>query len=184
MLSRGGIDARGVGHITRRAGSALVAAGFLICGFSIGAQAAECGRQVRTAAPTDLSVEVRKLQTKLMVAALSCNDSRPAYNDFVMHYRPALRRHGDALKAKFQRDYGGAYQSKLDSFVTLLANQASQESNIDRASFCADARATFARLREGTPRLDDVVDKDIIDRTSVSFNYQGGRGGCTDRSAQ
>lgn len=185
MLATGGIEAGDYKHIIHRAGRALAVAGILICGFTIGAEAAECGRTVQRVAPTDLSIEVRRLQTKLMVAALSCEDSRPAYNDFVVHYRPVLRRHGDALKAKFRREYGGGYQSKLDSFVTLLANQASQQSITDRAGFCADARATFARLGSGASRLDNVVSSDLVERTAMSFHYQGTQVvACSDSRSQ
>lgn len=180
MLARGGIAAIESGHIVHRAGRAIALAGILACGFSVGAGAAECSRATaRNAAPVDMSIEVRRLQSKLMVAALSCEDSRPAYNDFVVHYRPALRQHGDALKARFRREYGGSYQSKLDSFVTLLANQASQQSNVDRASFCADARATFARLK-GAPLLDEVISSGFAERTAMTLHYQGPQIACSD----
>ena len=180
MRVRVGGDAGESKHLRRHVVGMFAVAGLLICGFRADATAADCRSAVASFAPADMSVEVRKLQSKLMVAAISCEDSRLAYNDFVVHYRPALRQHGDALKAKFRSQYGGGFQSKLDSYVTLLANEASQQSNRDRAAFCADARATFARLSRGASPLDKVISGDVADRTAMNFHYQGRQVACAE----
>lgn len=94
----------------------------------------------------DISIEVRRLQTKLMVAALSCR-ARSDYNDFIRAHRPSLQSYGKAIKAEFRRRYGRAGSKELNRFVTRLANEASARSNADRAGFCADASALFDKAR-------------------------------------
>ncbi len=155
-----------------RLGRSLALAGVLTCAWIVGAQAATCGPQLENASAGERSVAVRRLQTKLMVAALSCG-AKSEYNDFVLHYRPHLKRHGTALKAKFRAEYGGSYQKRLDSFVTALANQASQRSNKDRAAFCADAKATFASLKGG-----DSLTAGLADRSAMNLHYAGPQLAC------
>jgi hypothetical protein len=104
----------------------------------------------------DISIEVRRLQTKLMVAALSCR-ARSDYNEFIMTHRPSLQSYGKAIKAEFRRRYGRAGSKELNRFVTRLANEASARSNADRAAFCADASALFAKSRTGGMTLASMV---------------------------
>lgn len=82
------------------------------------------------------SFQVRALQTRLMVAALTC-DARDRYNAFVVRYRPSLKGHGRNLTGFFHRAFGPASLSRLDRYVTDLANQASALSTADRPGFCA-----------------------------------------------
>jgi len=90
----------------------------------------------------DISIEVRRLQTNLMVAALSCG-ARDSYNNFIVTHRPSLQKYGKAIRIEFRRRYGKEGSKRLNRFITRLANEASARSNADRAAFCADATAKF-----------------------------------------
>ena len=89
----------------------------------------------------------RRLQSELMVAALSCNDMRhrDAYNTFVHRFRPALSENARVLKAYFKRHHGSAATRRLDAFITGLANDASLASMGDR-NFCVNALARFEAI--------------------------------------
>ena len=80
-----------------------------------------------------------------MVAALSCN-ARTDYNDFVVRYRPYLANHGYELRRYFRKLYGRGHKRALNTFVTALANGASQVSIVDRSEFCNESRTAFADL--------------------------------------
>ena len=90
------------------------------------------------------AINFRRLQTELMVAALSCgrDDFRSKYNTFVIRFRPALRSNGRTLKAIFKRTYGHRGKRRLDSYVTKLANEASVRS-MENAAFCETAGRKF-----------------------------------------
>ncbi|WP_404382556.1 hypothetical protein [Caenispirillum salinarum] len=94
------------------------------------------------------ALHVRSLQTWMVVASLTCG-SVDAYNDFVLKFRPALQRHGDALIGYFQRTYGGQGTSKLNRYVTLLANQASALSLKDRGSYCTRTAEMYDEMQDG-----------------------------------
>jgi hypothetical protein len=135
----------------RRFGRGAIAAaliGTLVApGCSTDTQAAPCpsiGSSEPSAA--DISIEVRRLQTNLMVAALSCG-ARNDYNDFVIAYRPSLQKYGKEIRTEFRRRYGKAGNAKLNQFVTRLANEASARSNADRENFCAEATASFQEAK-------------------------------------
>ncbi|HEX9809641.1 MAG TPA: hypothetical protein VGC25_08550 [Alphaproteobacteria bacterium] len=94
----------------------------------------------------------RRLQTELMVAALSCGEPvlRDQYNAFVIRHRPALRENGRVLKAHFRRLYGRQATKRLDDHMTRAANEASALSWND-ASFCWKARVRFEALERIEP---------------------------------
>ncbi len=81
-----------------------------------------------------------------MVAALSCG-ARQDYNAFVLTHRSSLQKYGKIIRTEFRRRYGKAGDSKLNKFVTRLANEASARSNANRDSFCADAATTFQQAK-------------------------------------
>ncbi len=121
----------------RRFGAATLIA--VTCSGSV--YAAEC------VAPRERDSQiVRALQSRLMIAAFSCN-ARTDYNRFVNHYRPHLAYHGSGLRQYFRKKHGRAHKRALNKFVTRLANGASQASINDRGGFCAESRAIFSELR-------------------------------------
>jgi hypothetical protein len=91
--------------------------------------------------------DVRFLQTEFMVAALSCGrpDYQQYYNTFVIRFGGSLKRHADVLKAHFAREYGKQGTSKLDSYATRLANEASLRS-MQQVTFCQDTGLVMERV--------------------------------------
>ncbi len=87
-------------------------------------------------------LEVRVIQTELMVAALTCGES-DRYNSFVTSFKGDLTGAYQGIKRTFRRIYRGRAVSQLDSFDTQMANASSQRSNKDKAKFCQNAAYLF-----------------------------------------
>ncbi|MGH6720357.1 MAG: hypothetical protein ACREER_13675 [Alphaproteobacteria bacterium] len=90
----------------------------------------------------EVALQVRVLQTNLMVGALSCQQHDP-YNAFVARFQPTLAVHGKALKAYFKRAHGGGWNTVLDEFVTRLANEASLRGMQNLSTFCTESKRLF-----------------------------------------
>jgi len=119
-------------------------------GFSASVWAAACAPKKLSQA--EVSKEVRKVQTTLMVAALSCG-KRDNYNKFVTKFKHTLRRYGQVMKSDFIKRYGGrAGKKKLNKYVTALANEASSRSNADYDAFCSDAGRLYNSLKDKKPK--------------------------------
>lgn len=107
------------------------------------AYSASCYTPAETAA-----VQVRMLQSELMVAALACRDSNPElgmvgqYNEFVHRLSDRLVSHSKILQAHFRKTYGADGMRRLEAFVTALANDASKRS-MTSAGYCQSAAALF-----------------------------------------
>jgi hypothetical protein len=91
------------------------------------------------------ALQSRVLQTRLMVAALSCGQ-RSDYNAFVTRYQQELIVHGKALREFFRVSYGSRAKKRLNRFVTSLANEASAVSLELGPDFCVQAGQIFADL--------------------------------------
>lgn len=109
------------------------------------------------AMPRDATaLNVAALQQKLMVAALTCNQTA-LYNRFVISYRPELQRSDTALVAYFLRRDHRRGTADYHAFKTKLANDASLQS-LHNPSYCAEARAVFdVALNERNQPLTDLV---------------------------
>lgn len=90
---------------------------------------------------------MRVMQTELMVAALTCGYQQ-SYNKFVRKYEGELVSHGKKLRRFFDVAYGRQGQRKLDGFVTRLANETSQRSLNDRASYCPAVGKLFSTVMQ------------------------------------
>ncbi len=99
---------------------------------------------------------MRQLQSHLMVAALSCNQSI-AYNNFVEHYRPRLAAAGNSLRSYFQRTGGG--EPALNRHITQLANVAGLSRAEAPENFCSDTWTMFLLLEEEEEQLPIVAAK-------------------------
>lgn len=133
----------------RRAGVAAVAlaAAFAMASPSLAASATAAAKGKGCANATEAAaLHVRSLQTWLVVASLNCGTVED-YNTFVVKYRPALQRHGDALIDYFGRAYGKGGTDKLNRYVTLLANEASRLSLEDRDAYCARAAGIYGEIK-------------------------------------
>lgn len=115
--------------------SAAAAAALVI---GLGGTAVACNTAAEKAA-----VDVRLLQTELMVAALTCG-KQSDYNSFVRKFETDLIDHGLELKRYFVRQHGNQRGTdELSRFVTSLANQFSG-SNIQHGNqYCGMVAPLF-----------------------------------------
>jgi hypothetical protein len=93
------------------------------------------------------ALQSRVLQTRLMVAALSCGQ-RGDYNAFVSRYQKELIVQGKALRDFFRVNYGSRAKNRLNRFITSLANEASAVSLEMGPEFCVQAGRIFADLTD------------------------------------
>ena len=93
------------------------------------------------------SLNMRALQSELMVAALACGQ-RESYNHFVKSPSSNLVTHGQHLRSYFSRQYGGRGEYHMNKFVTQMANQASRISlNQSSSAYCQQAAELFDYVR-------------------------------------
>jgi hypothetical protein len=132
------------GLVIRTFLSGLTAAALLAAPLS-DAVAAACYTQAEATA-----VQVRMLQSELMVGALACRDSNPElgmigqYNEFVRRVSDRLVSHSKILQARFQKTFGAEGHRRLEAFVTALANDASKRSMT--AGYCQNAAGLFSQV--------------------------------------
>jgi len=125
-------------------------------GFTVGIVLASISAGSAIAASCDIrpdkaAFHVRALQTELMVAALTC-DARPQYNNFAKKFQNTLVYHGHALKQLFRVSHGAGAEKALNSYITTLANKASQRSISKRSHYCERTLRTFVALKNMKPR--------------------------------
>ncbi|GAB4179890.1 MAG: hypothetical protein OHK0024_18370 [Thalassobaculales bacterium] len=123
---------------------AAALATLLVAGSAV-SPAAAAGKQVCLAERDQDVFRVRALQSKLMVAALAC-EQREYYNSFVRQHASELSEHGKALRGYFIRVHGKSGEKELNRFVTALANEHSQANIDNRDAYCRSALAAFEEL--------------------------------------
>jgi hypothetical protein len=99
------------------------------------------------------SLEMRLLQTELMVSALACQ-ARDSYNTFVTRFQSQLVDSGRTIRALFDRVHGKNGTTRLNAFVTEVANDASMKSLQMGEQFCTETAKTFQALLSGAETLD------------------------------
>jgi hypothetical protein len=114
--------------------------------------------QVRAAQPCASAEEaeafrLRHLQSRLMVAGLSCGQ-KDAYNSFVLRHKPELGGFGPRLTAYYQRSGG---QAALNRYVTDLANAAASIRSHDPFAFCNHTWTMFWELEQNPAQLRDIA---------------------------
>ena len=118
----------------------------LVAGPVMQARAADCYTPAETAA-----VDVRMLQSELMVAALACRDSNPelgmvaGYNEFVRRLSAPLVRNSKLLQSHFKKAYGASGEHRFEAFETALANAASKSSMASN-TYCENAATLFQQV--------------------------------------
>ncbi len=120
-----------------------------LAGLTTNAAAGACHRSASTTA-----MQTAAVQQQLMVAALSCHQSR-LYNEFVVSRRAELQRSDAALRRYFEDRRGG--MSAYHAYKTKLANAASLDSIHDINGYCADARAVFRAASADSGTLGEVL---------------------------
>jgi hypothetical protein len=89
-------------------------------------------------------IHVRRLQTQLMVGALSCGRPRMQhnYNSFVAKFDRALKANGRELKTYFAARFGARGTTEMDAFLTKLSNELSLVS-MRHVEFCERTDGLF-----------------------------------------
>jgi hypothetical protein len=89
------------------------------------------------------ALDVRALQSRLMVAAISCKQE-DAYNAFVRHHQPVLGGAYNQAEGHFRRLHGGQGRTRFNQFDTVLANAQSEEGiRAGGTLFCRDTQIFF-----------------------------------------
>lgn len=97
---------------------------------------------------------LRHLQSRLMVAGLSCGQT-DAYNSFVTRHKPQLGIYGPRLIAYYQRTGGG--QDALNKYITQLANAAASIRSDDPVAYCTHTWNTFWELEQEPTKLTTIA---------------------------
>lgn len=141
------------GRTARRLGVGLAALCIVAASTSLVSTASAAGVKARAAqrqaaAPHCVSdrdldaLNMRVLQTELMVAALSC-DQRTQYNNFVTSNRDTLAERGRVLQAFFNRTHGARGEFQLNSFITKIANDTSKDVRSKGDEYCVFTEQLF-----------------------------------------
>lgn len=88
------------------------------------------------------ALEVRALQSYLMVSALNCQRGE-SYNQFVRRFGSELGAATRATNAYFQRAHGGQGRTRFDAHNTNTANEHSEDAIRAGSFFCRDAESLF-----------------------------------------
>jgi hypothetical protein len=142
-------------HARRRL---LAAALTAFAAFSTPAFAATCLRSEEASA-----FSLRHLQSRLMVAALSCNQ-RDAYNAFMTRFQPELSDGGRNLITYFDRNGG---KTALNSYITEIANAAGLDRASDPRGFCEQTWDVFMSLQEAPENLSMIAQSNVMYATAT-----------------
>jgi hypothetical protein len=97
------------------------------------------------ATPEQTSIGIRALQTELMVAGLKC--SAEQWNNFTAKFKTVIKTDADRMQRLFSKTYGKSGATQMNSFVTQLANDASQRSNQSaEADYCRQESDLFQKV--------------------------------------
>ena len=134
----------GVRHLQSAMLAGCALASLLVSGPVNAADSAAASSCKRTAG--EKSVYMRALQTDLMVAALTCNNSTQ-YNTFVHQFQPVLTRDYKEMTSYFKKRHGKAGATEMNAFVTHLANDESQRSISEgTAQYCEESGKLFTTV--------------------------------------
>ncbi|WP_439598616.1 hypothetical protein [Falsiroseomonas sp.] len=86
--------------------------------------------------------ELRALQSQLMVAAITCQRDSD-YNAFVRKFQGELGGAYNTIRAHYRRTQGAQGQRALDGYITLLANEQSQDGIRQGSRFCQNITPLF-----------------------------------------
>lgn len=122
------------------------AAGVALAGFmAAGVPTAAMAKDTCVSAEEAAAFRLRDLQSRFMVAALSCNQ-QTAYNTFIEKFRPSLTLASSEIQAYFKRTGGG--EPALNRHLTELANAAGLSRAEEPEQYCGDTWAMFLLLEE------------------------------------
>ncbi|MET0155232.1 MAG: hypothetical protein ABW189_03895 [Rickettsiales bacterium] len=123
---------------------AFALAALLGTGSALPARAQECANPQERAA-----LDIRAMQSELMVAALSCHKNAE-YNRIVAMHKDRLAMAGREMREYFGRVYAEKANATMNAFVTDLANKTSNISlGVDIDQYCQKAGYVFNMLLSG-----------------------------------
>ncbi len=105
------------------------------------------------------ALDVRVLQSELMVAALTCGENA-RYNAFAQKYEPQLVALGESLRGYFARAYGKSGEYHMDQFVTRLANDATvRRTQFSMPQYCSNAVNLFNSVLAAQTELSEYINQ-------------------------
>ncbi len=134
--------------------------------FSLGlfASAAAQAQTVCISPAEEDAFQIGALKSELTVLAIGCK-TEEAYNSFVERYRPELVAKDAVVNAWFRHTYGGAAQKNYDAYITLLANEHSEEAQREGTDFCPRMLTMFKEvmaLPSATVLAEYAETKDVV----------------------
>lgn len=113
----------------------------LVLALPISVAAKKCADKNEKAA-----LDLRAMQSQLMVAALSCNQHE-AYNRYIKKFSRELSQQGRAFEHYFRRIYSQKAPYEMNRFITTLANASSKQSlRLNDEEFCQTSSYLFKEL--------------------------------------
>lgn len=128
----------------------VLIAGCVAAGLTSPAVAQGCVRPAERGA-----VDLRAVQSQLMVAAIACGRTEE-YNVFVRRHQAELAAAHRTVFGVFRRAHAGQAQRQYDQYITNLANAQSQDGIRQGSHFCRDVGALF-QAALAAPNRDGVA---------------------------
>lgn len=142
----------------------------LLAGVALAAIALPAAAQTCLQSAEKTAMDVRALQSQLMVAALSCGQ-HDQYNAFVTRYQKDLGGAYRQVTAHFRRVHGAGGQRQLDSYITTLANAQSQEGIRQGSLFCQNVAPLFQQaMSQGS--LADLATLSVAQKVTNPYDAQ------------
>lgn len=118
---------------------------YVFLGFNISARANESKCYNSS---LEEAIHMRAIQSKLMVAALSCEGAKSRYNSFAIKFKRHLADNGKILNSYFKCMNGKKSLYHMDKMITSIANIAANMNSSDHESFCEEADQLFTALED------------------------------------
>lgn len=97
--------------------------------------------------PADQSAyDVLALRQEMTLLGTKCGLEQQYNHNFVVRFQPALQANDREVLAYFRRLYGGAGQTRMDTFTTDLVTEMSHEANLQGAEFCPRAEWVISEM--------------------------------------
>lgn len=114
------------------------------------------------------AVHMRAIQSRLMVAALSCEGAKARYNSFAIKFKTHLADNGKVLNSYFKCMAGKKSRHHMDKMITSIANIAANMNSDDHESFCEEADEIFTALEDiDTEEFGEVCSKHAFLNASI-----------------
>jgi hypothetical protein len=107
--------------------------------------------------PADQSAyDVLALRQEMTLLGTKCGLEQEYNHNFVARFQPVLQANDREVLAYFRRLYGGAGQSRMDTFTTDLVTDMSHLANLQGAQFCPRAAWVINEMN-ALPSMDELV---------------------------